>query len=134
MSPELQKYYEGVSLRVLAEDKGTTVKNISTVLSKERFKLGLSPRVGRPGGAVAEFIVDRDIVVDLYVGGMEQKVIADKWDISTATVSNYLSLWLQDTILGESVKMSDMEHVWKDLPDEFTITVRGKPVFKVVRV
>jgi len=134
MSPELQKYYEGVSLKVLAEDKGTTAKNISTILSKERHRLGLSPRSGRPDGVVAEFIEDRDIVVDLYLGGMEQKVIADKWDVSTATVSNYLSLWVQDTILGESVKMSDMEHVWKDLPDEFTITVRGKPVFKVVRV
>lgn len=135
MSPALKRYYRGDSFESLARFLKTTENYARTKLSNERVELGLKPRSQVQGSAMYEFIHDRPIVLELYNNGMMVKEIAEKYGISNTAVHKYINKWQpKEEVKGETVKVTEFSQVWHELPDEFTIISRGKPVFKVVRI
>ena len=134
MSPELKMYYSYASFEAIAKFRGISEPSIKCFLTRERAKLGLSRRL-TSNGNTRDFIADKALVMELYAGGMRQTAIANKWDIAACTANRYLKEWCDDIRPdGASVNLNEFYNQWREVPDEFVVTVAKQPMFKVTRI
>ena len=143
MSPELKLYYQHVQIKHIAKGANCPVQTMTARLSKERARLNLKPR-GRVESHevskdVAEFIADKDMVMQLYKADITLQDIADKWGVARNTLIKYLRLWGamcgSDKFLN-TITLAGLYTGWADIPrgEEMLLTVNKRPTFKLVRI
>ena len=132
MTEELEMYYNGSSLTILAKRLGMTKASIAMRLSAERKSLGLRPRP-REHKLITEFVKDRDLVMALRVEGLPVTAIAKKWGLSPRYAGKLIKKWTPE-IEGEVIQSHMFDINDETLPAEFTITRYGHPVYKVTRL
>lgn len=140
MSPELELYYKGLSMRSIAGRSGLSPRYMKNKLRKERVKLGLGPRDSfvTLSDDQREFVADKEIVLELLSGGISLSDIANKYDLDRKFVSRYVDKWgwvrSSDKESIDTWTLTELYKGWSEAPKKLIININKKPTFMLVRI